>query len=692
MPLVPLCPPSLSTSDAAELLAASERTVRRACEAGKFVATKELANGGQQYRIALDSLPLEAQRRYWKRQVQRQPMEAQREYLMQLNLEEAQKRRLARECGVARKDKPLEQLPWTPEEFKVKEEWFMRLPGSQQEEGNHRSRLMVQLENHLRAGGEGTRTQRIKRWAADNKLAVSTVYEWRKRIANLEPMHWRVALVSDYTRHGRPALEVPADIWQWIFNEWGTTSKPALKPIYRRAQKIAAERGLMLPSYATIKRRLDALPRLLKIWLREGEEALDAALPPMRRDYEPLALHESWNSDGRVADVHCRWPDGHVGRPVLVAFMDLRSRVIVGWAIGKTESANLVRRALSDALYRARAVPQRLYLDNGRAFASKEITGQQATRHRFKHGEDDVTGLATLLGVKVEWATPYNGKAKPIESFWNTIAREADKRREFVGAYCGNAPHNRPEDHDVSRAVPIEAYERAVAEVIEAYHQRGHRGDSMDGQSPHQVYERLAADCVARQPTEAQLKCCLLAAEQVRLTREYEVVLLGNRYGCDELTALGSRGPYTARYDPQDSAQPVQLFDGERFLMAVPLIAKTGFADREAAQQHKRAKNNFKRAVREQARSLREMDSALSWETRTAAASPSGELPRVGVPMLLFPAKDWRARRKAGAAASTEGEITAADLEAFRVARDRGQEMREAHMQEHEPRRVAGGM
>ncbi|QTD46157.1 transposase domain-containing protein [Ottowia testudinis] len=644
-------------------------------------------NGGPQYRIAVDSLPLEAQCRYWKAQVERQPLEARRDYLLQLNLEEAQKRRIARECGVARKDKPLQQLPCTEEEFKAKEQWFMRLPGSQQQESNRRSRLMVSLENRLRAAGERSRTDCIKQWAAENSLALSTVYEWRKRIANLEPTHWRVALVPDYGRQGRPALEVPADIWQGILNEWANTSKPALKPIYRRAKKVAAERGLKLPSYETIKRRLDALPRLQKIWLREGEAALEAALPSMRRDYSTLALHDEWNADGRVADVHCRWPDGTVGRPVLLAFMEQRSRVIVGWAIGKTESAHLVRQALSNALYRARAVPQRLYLDNGRAFASKEITGQQATRNRFKLSEGDVMGLATLLGAQVTWATPYNGKAKPIESFWNTIAREVDKRREFVGAYCGNAPHNRPEDHDVSRAVPIEAYERMVGEVIEAYHQRGHRGDSMHGRSPRAVYDELAENAVARQPTEAQLKCCLLAAEQVHLTREHEVVVMGNRYGCDELTALGSRGPYTARYDPDDATQPVQLFDGERFLRAVPLIAKTGFADREAAQQHARAKNAQKRAVREQARAQLDMDKAFSWDTRESTGNEISVLPRVGVPKLLKPAKDYRAPSK-GAVATSGG----MSLEEFRAARDRGQELSEQRLQEHEPRRAAGGM
>lgn len=684
---------SMSVTQAACYLGVPPRTVRHHCGQGRFKAERLTVQGVEQYRISLDSLPEEAQAAYWRERIQRQPVEDRREAIRQLNLEEAHKRNIAKACGVFRKDRKMQNIPWTAEEFHDREQAFIRLPGNVQKEASRRAQLMRDLETYLRQPGGGTKTERIAHWAAGNDTAPSTVYEWRKRIANREPNQWPMALVPDYGRNGRRPVEVPPEIMAMIEGEWGTTSKPALKPIYRRAQKVAAARGLTLPSYPTILRRIDALPRLQKILMREGERGLDAAIPSMRRDYTGLSLHQMWNSDGRMADVHCRWPDGHVGRPVVVAFLDLRSRVFVGWAIGKSESANLVRQALADALRRTKAVPQRLYLDNGRAFASKEITGGQPTRYRFKVNEDDETGLATLLHAKVTWATPYNGKAKPIESAWNVVAENVDKRREFVGAYCGNAPHNKPETHDTSKAVPIELYERILREEIEAYHQREHRGDGMEGQSPMQVYERLSPDCIAVQPTELQLKCCLLTAQQVTLTREREIVVLGNRYGSDELLALNSKGPFTARYDPQDSTRPVHLFDGERFLMEVPLIAKTGFLDRDAAQEFKRANNARKRAVREQVRSQHEMDKARSWDAALQGDTPAPDgavLPRVGVPQLLKPAKDYRPRRAAGVP-SDDGP-SPEELAVFRAARDRGQAMDDALMQEHEPRRAAGGL
>lgn len=684
---------ALSAADAAELMGVTARAISKACKQGRLDHAIVQANGGPQYRIALESLPLEAQCRHWKQQAGQRPREERRELLRQLNLEEAQKRRIARECGVPRKDKRLEQLPWTDDEFARKEAAFFKLPGSMQAEGNHRSRLMVDLANRLREAGERGRTACVKGWAAEQGMAASTAYEWLKRIANLEPAQWRIALVPEYERQGRPEIDVPPEIWSFVVGEWGTTSKPALKPIYRRAKALAAELGLPMPSYATVQRRINDLPRLEKLLRREGEKALEAALPSVRRDYETLALHEQWNADGRMADVHCRWPDGTVGRPVVVAFMEMRSRVILGWAIGRSESAHLVRQAFAASLRRANTVPIELYFDNGRAFASKEITGQQPTRYRFKHKEDDPTGLATMFGCRVKFAAPYNGREKPIESCWNNVA-EAEKRREFVGAYCGNAPHNRPDNHDMSRAVSIELYERVLREEFEAYNQRrGHRGDAMGGDSPLQVYERLAPSVVGRQPTQAQLKQCLLAAKQVKLKRDFVIEVLGNRYGCDELLALQSPGPYTALYDPEDGAQPLLLFDGQRHIMDVPPIAKIGFADRDAAQQHKRAQKQLVRAVKEQVRSQREMDKALLWDKPTREATEPDPLPPVGVPQLFKPAKDYSKRNAAGRTPRAPAAIEAIPRDVYMKALARGEDIEAARRaQEHEPRRAAGGM
>lgn len=74
-------------------------------------------------------------------------------------------------------------------------------------------------------------------------------------------------------------------------------------------------------------------------------------------------------------------------------------------------------------------------------------------------------GVLTMLQVDVTWAKPYNGRAKPIERFWQTLTAMA-RRSEFVGAYCGNKIDNRPEEHDIKNAVDVALFERLLHEEM----------------------------------------------------------------------------------------------------------------------------------------------------------------------------------------------------------------------------------
>lgn len=619
---------AITVAVAANLLGVNKSTVTRNIKKGIYRANKT-ASGRGQLEVELDSLPEPAQHLYWVQQIKARPKVDQRAYLLGLNLAEVQEREVARLAGVVRKEKPLEPLPYTNEEMEQKGEWFRRLPEGMQEMANFRTAKLMALRAHMRALPQGTKKTEAKRdWCEENGVSLSAVYEWEKKVRNLDTNMWRYALAPGYGCEGRPTADFSEGAWRYILGAWGLQSQPALKPIYRRAVGMAAENEWVIPSYSAVKKRIDALPENVKRYWREGPDALEEMYPHQIRDYSAIAVHDIWNADGRKADVHCRWPDGSVSRPILLGWMDIRTRVLVGWAIAPTESAFLVMKSFGNAVRHTKTAPKAVYLDNGRAFASKQVTGGQATRNRFKVAEDDIEGLMSLLGCDVMWAKPYNGKAKPIESFWRTIAT-AEKRPEFRGAYCGNNPQNKPTEHDMKNAVPLSDYEAVVREEVEAYHQRPHRGDAMDGKSPHAVYAELMETTVTRYVTNDQLACCLMAAEKVMVNRSGFIEVMGNRYGCTALTELNSRGPYTARYDPSDATQPVQLFDGTRFVMRVPLVAKTGFADKEAAQAHNRARNDWKRAKKAEAKAIKSMDMELGWmKPRTPAPeAPTQPLP-----------------------------------------------------------------
>lgn len=619
-----------SASEAAQLMGVSRQAVSRACAEGRIASQKSVGNGGIQYRISLDDLPIEGQVRYWKRALKARTIPERRDYLDAQNLPKDVVRMVTQSVVVPRKSGSPAPEPWTQEVFEEKTAWFNTLPISAQEEAARRAQLLWKFEDMQPPEGM-TKTEYSTEWAKKHGTKRATLYDWRRMVAHLPRHQWCYGLVPEKRKGnmpGAPKADIDPDLWAYISKSWLTQSKPALRPIYRRAEKMASERGLDLPSEKTIARRLAKLPLSMVTLMRDGEKALAGMYPPRRRDYTTLSVHEIWNADGRMADVHVRWPDGDVCRPTVVAWMDVRTRVVVGWDIGKSESAHLVLKAFANGLERTRAIPSTAYLDNGRAFASKEVTGGQKTRYRFKVMPQEMQGTLTILGVDLTFSKPFNGQAKPIESLWNGPA-EAEKRPEFVGAYCSNKPENRPEEHDVKNAIDVALYEAILREEFAAYHDReGHRGDGMDGRSPNQVYAQLMLETVVRQPTAAQIQRCRMVAKTVTLNRSGEVNLLDNRYGNDA-TAGMERGTYTAYYDPSDASAPIELWDGGEQVATVPLLAKTGFADREAAQDHARALNTFKRATREQAKALQVMTRAKDWTTpRKPEAAPDEPLPR----------------------------------------------------------------
>lgn len=610
----------ISAQRAAAMLGVDKATVARRLQRNLYRHEVITGNGGRQYSVDVSSLPIDAQHRYLAQQLKAaHPPADRRAALQRLELEEQAEREVARAAGITRKHRPAPQPPLTIDESQAARLAFEKLCDRAQEEAHHRVAVMqhfTQLDPSL---------PKLKRYqiAADAAgESATTLRRWHGAIKQLALHDWAPKLAPAWGK-GRPKVGLSDEAMQFIMREWGCQSQPSLQPIYRRAQKEAERQGWALPSYKTVLRRINAIPAPQRALLREGEEALDRLIPALERDYSTLGLHDIWCSDGRKADVFCVWPDGYVGRPHLLAWQELRARKILGWAIGKAETSDLARLAFRDAALSANAIPIEAYLDNGMAFAAKSFTGGQPTRNRFKIKPDDPIGILSIFGVAVIWATPGRGQAKPIESYWNTIA-EGERCAAFSGSWCGHRPDARPEDFDPKRLIPIADYKAFVREAIEEKNARaGHRGDSMGDQSPDLAYAALSLEAPARQPSRAQLQWCLMAAEQVKLDKQCAFKVLGNRYWNERLHELDRSATYTVRFDDADLDQ-VALFAGRRHLFDVPIWRRTGFRNKEAAADGQRAKNKLKRAHREAAKSLLEGDrAARSWEVTPEPSTPT---------------------------------------------------------------------
>lgn len=465
--------------------------------------------------------------------------------------------------------------------------------------------------------------------------SVASLYRWASDVAKVAKQHRLAVLLPEYT--GRTTTkEIPAEAWDLFKADYLRVEAPSATSCYDRLGRVAKVRGWELPHLRTFMRRIDnELPRAVLVLARQGTEALERIYPAQERDRTVFHALEGVNADGHKFDVFVRWPDGRIARPILVGIQDLYSGKILGYRLAETESADLVRMAFRDVIARY-GIPRKAWLDNGRAFASKMITGGVANRFRFKVKQEDPVGILTSMGMDIHWTTPYHGQAKPIERAWRDLCDRVSKHPAFAGAYTGNKPDAKPENYG-SKAVPLDTFVKELVQEITAHNARpGRRTRVCDGQySFDQAFNHSYAQSTIQRASEAQLREMLMAAEVVTASAQDGAVrLAGNRYWSQALAAYAGQ-KVMLRFDPDALHDAVQVYTlANVYLGQADCIQAVGFADTQAARDHSRAKGVFKRAAKQQLEAERRM-SVAALVNQLPEVAPE-QLPETGVIAPLF--------------------------------------------------------
>ena len=452
------------------------------------------------------------------------------------------------------------------------------------------------------------------------------------------PRHlWPLVLLPAH--RGRSAqAECDPQAWELFKKMYLRAEAPTAAHCYRQLQSVARTRGWTIPrSAAALVRRIETefSPQGI-VMARESAQAAGRRRPAQIRDRDSLRAMECVNADGHILDIFCRWPDGEISRPVIVAWQDVHSSKILSWRLSRTESAESYRLSFADLLSQ-HGIPLHVIVDNGRGIASKLLTGGAATRYRFKIKPEDPLGLLTqLVGEKnIHWTTPYSGQSKPIERAFRDFAADIAKDYRFKGAYTGNSPAAKPENYG-SAAITAARVAEVVGQGILAHNDRSNRrGRGLEGHSFDDIFAQSAvahAADIAR-PTAEQLSRWLLAAHGVTASAQTGAVqLLGNRYWSEELSAALAGRPAAerkviVRCDPERLDHPVTVEtpDGRLIGCAEPLGSVPVLsADqaRETARDKARAKKLTKQQVALQLRmDEREVTAALDEAARIAEAA-----------------------------------------------------------------------
>lgn len=568
-----LNPLILTSAEAAYWLEKHEATIRRYCSDGKYPGATKGADG---WVIPLIALPVTVQQRY---------MEAQSPAQM------AEPATLP-----AMSDKPLIDLDALHLAYRS-------APKKSKERADKLAAAVADFEE-LRATGvsKGKAEAQIK---SNYQVDHTTLWRARVQIEGQPRELWEALLLPRYKGRTKEA-ELTPDAWDWIKSHYLNTSETPACVVVKEAKKEGRARGWVFPSDKTIIRKINALSANHYLYGRKGEKAFDGNFPSAERNFTAYDLHDTWVADGRRADVFCKWPDGTVSRPMVVAWIDMRSRVILGARGAYSESAALVLSSFHCALSNSGVRPKSVLFDNGCGFAAKSVTGGQERRHRFHINPDDPIGALTRMGINVDWSRPGRGQEKPIESGWKNMANNVDKSPEFQGAYCGKDTASKPEDFNRDKAIPIEIYQAKLESFIEEFNrEHKHRGHGMNGKSPLQIYDELMqADPLKTWPIPSAEDMRLLQLEQRMLTlnnKDASIRFKLPGYGevrfwsetLADLPMAARAKKYNIYHNSALPDLPILVYDGLRFICEARRIGMVGCKD--AAAQHCIDKAAFKK-------------------------------------------------------------------------------------------------
>ena len=334
------------------------------------------------------------------------------------------------------------------------------------------------------------------------------------------------------------------------------------------------------PSYSAVKRFLDSFPEPLKLWAGGNPQKFhNRCAPYALRDYSTVRVMQGWVLDHVLLDFAVynnfigalgRWTFPYAKanaamRMWLTAFMDIRSRYIVGYAFSANPSSSSICSALRMGVLLTGRAPRFGLLDRGEDM--KKMGLAKPDLPEAAHG-----ALRRLIAAqwgdagRVVFSIGEHPQSKPIERWFGTLHARFDKR---VPSYCGDKPEHRPErcvrllqQHGAWKkdgalgASPLprasEAI-RAASSWIEEFYNAAHhhRGHGMDGATPEQVFRAgfpLAEQKQAREQLDPRaLDVFLWDVHQCKVFNGGCVRLYGAEYEPADAASLGALFPWTGR-------------------------------------------------------------------------------------------------------------------------------------------------
>ena len=524
---------NLTVKEVSELLNISERAVQKAVSAGKYksVTINGVGRGGKQLLILLESLPQEAQDKYNGVNVGQEP-----ELLIE------------------------------------------RYSLTQIKEAEYKASIVLDFQ---RSGVSADKF--LQDFNRTNNECVTTgqLYLWKKKYKNggIE------SLIDTRGGYNKGACSISEKAWDMFYTLYMTLQRRSIQWCYDKTKLAFPD----IPSVSAFKRKVRTIPEYAILKYRTGTKAFNDVLPHMIRDKSDVMSNDIWCSDHHRADVFVKNSTGHVIRPWITVFTDIRSTKIMSFIVREADpNTTVVKKCLRLGIEKY-GVPNEIYTDNGKDYTAKELS------------EEYPLSVMNVLGIGKITATPYHGQAKPVERFFRTLEERFGK---MFYSYAGNDAKKRPEHMqktnkvlDGDKDIPtLEFYIEKLERYIDEYNNTAHHGDGMDGKTPNQVYNENITEI--REIGDSNALRLLFGKTVERTVQKNGIAMYNNTFTNHD----GKLIPYYDRkvmvtYDPDD-LEIVYIFDTDyNYICSASAKIKTPF--RSCNEEDYIRAGKEKRAVRQ---------------------------------------------------------------------------------------------
>ncbi|MBP7527561.1 MAG: transposase [Syntrophorhabdaceae bacterium] len=426
----------LPARQAANLIGVSKVVFHKNRKAGLYVVEARRGNGGEQYYVRLDSLPLHAQAGYYSSLPHPQAV-SHKETLKAVSSGEP--------SFVQGRAERMLLVPVSPDSM---------VPENLKTIALARLDLVTAWRDHRRLYG-GSHGMRLKAdgtfekaynmglllpqvFEVLGKVDLSTVYRWHRTLAGTAD--WTL-LVPDWNclERKEPSL---TPIEKETFSKCLLNpSRMSIGEATKMVKAALIKRDIPSPSAPITFRRWANWFRTRNshIWtlMREGEKALkDKEIFSMRRDTSKLNVGDVLIADGHRLNFQVINPfTGKPCRATLIGYLDWKSWNLAGFEIMIEENTQAIASALRNSIINLGKIPRISYQDNGKAFRARFFT------QGVSFEESGLSGLFGRLGISPVYARPYNARAKVIERWFKEFTGKFERLLpSFTGASVVDKP------------------------------------------------------------------------------------------------------------------------------------------------------------------------------------------------------------------------------------------------------------